>query len=339
MTGGNLATEVVLEPDLPICDAHHHLWHHSPPSPYPRYLFDEFLQDTNDGHRIESTVFIECNTFYRSAGPEAMRSVGETEFANGAAAIAASGRYGPTAICAGIVSYADLTLGDAVEDVLLAHIAAGNGRLRGIRCGAAHDPGLPTNRANRPPDLYRLPAYRSGVAKLAALGLSFEAWLFHPQLHLACELADLFPELPIVVDHAGGVLGIGPYAGRRDEVFAAWEAGVRQLALRPNISIKLGGFGMPQRGFGFDDCGGRAKSSDLAGAWRPYVETCIDAFGVDRAMFESNFPVDSVSCTYRALWNAFKLIAGGASDTEKSALFHDTAQRFYRLDPPPPQPS
>jgi predicted TIM-barrel fold metal-dependent hydrolase len=332
-------SEAVIEPDLAICDAHHHLWHHPPPTAYPRYLFDEYLGDIADGHRIESTVFVECNAFYRATGPQSMRPVGETEFANGAAAMAASGRYGPVAMCAGIVSYADLTLGDAVEDVLAAHIVAGDGRLRGIRCGAAHDPGLPTNRANRPPDLYRLPAYRRGISKLAAFGLSFEAWLFHPQLHLACELADLFPDLPIVVDHAGGMLGIGPYAGRQEEVFAVWEAGIRQLALRQNISIKLGGFGMPQRGFGFDGRDALVKSSDLALAWRPYVETCIEAFGVDRAMFESNFPVDSVSCTYRALWNAFKLIASGATQAEKSALFRDTARRFYRLDPVEPQPT
>jgi predicted TIM-barrel fold metal-dependent hydrolase len=273
---------------------------------------------------------------YRTAGPAEMKPVGEVEFANGIAAMAASGTSGTTRVCAGIVGFADLALGAAVEQVLQAEIEAGGGpggRFRGIRFITATHPqqaawGSPVL---RPPGLLTEPRVREGFAKLAPLGLSFDAWMYHTQLGELLDLARAFPETPIVLDHVGGAIGLGPYVGRRDEVFAEWSGKIRELAGCPNVHIKLGGLGM--RMFGFDvHLGEQPPSSEqLAAEWRPYVETCIGAFGVERAMFESNFPVDKGSGGYHVFWNAFKRLAAECSAAEKAALFSGTASRFYRL--------
>ncbi len=327
------APEPILDPDLPICDPHHHLWHWPHPVSFgaQRYLADEFLADVGSGHAVESTVFVDANAFYRADGPPALRPVGEVEFANGVAAMAANRRYGPTALCAGIVGFADLAAGGVVEEVLVAEIRAGGDRFRGVRNAAASDPAIPQNRPGRWPDLYDRPEFREGFARLAPLGLSFDAWIYHTQLDMLARLADAFPGTAIVLDHVGGPLGIGPYAGRREEVFRIWRAAVRDLAARSNVSVKLGGLGMGVFGFGFENQATPASSEVLAAAWRPYVETCIEAFGVRRCMFESNFPVDKITCDYRTLWNAFKRLAAGASAEERSWLFRDSARSFYRL--------
>jgi predicted TIM-barrel fold metal-dependent hydrolase len=265
-----------------------------------------------------------------------MRPVGEVEFANGVAAMAASGTYGKTRVCAGIVGTADLSLGAAVEKVLEAQIEAGGGpggRFRGIRFITATHPqqaawGSPVL---RPEGLLMQPRVREGFARLAPLGLGFDAWMYHTQLGELVDLARAFPDTPIVLDHVGGAIGLGPYAGRRDAAFAEWKDRIAELGACPNVHIKLGGLGM--RLFGFDVHLGDAPPSSvqLAAAWRPYVETCIAAFGAERAMFESNFPVDKGSGSYHAFWNAFKRIAAGCSASEKAALFSGTATRFYRL--------
>ncbi|MFI4935735.1 MAG: amidohydrolase family protein [Caulobacterales bacterium] len=322
--------EAILEPDLPICDPHHHLWDF----PNSRYLLPELLADLESGHKVESTVFVECGSFYRASGPDEMKYVGETEFVGGAAAMAASGRYGPVLACEGIVSRADLAQGASVEAMLQSHVRAGNGRFKGIRHAGAYDPSPDIRRSHTspPPGLYALPKFREGFAKLGELGLSFEAWQYHPQLGEVASLADAFPGTAILLNHVGGPLGIGPYAGKREEVFAAWRAGILDLAKRPNVFVKLGGLGMTSCGFGFHRRDPRPDSAELADAWRPYIETCIEAFGPERGMFESNFPVDGASCDYATLWNALKRLAAGASADEKAALFKDTARRFYRLD-------
>ncbi len=324
--------EAILEPDLPICDPHHHLWDF----PTNRYLLPDLLADTGSGHRVERTVFVECTAFYRADGPEALRVAGETEFVNGAAAMAASGRYGATRACAGIVGYADLTLGAAVEEVLAAHVAAGNGRFRGIRHAAGWDASAEVQNSHTkpPPELYRRADFRQGFARLRQFGLSFDVWLYHPQLADVADLARAFPDQPMVLDHVGGPLGIGPYADRRDEVFPHWRQAIRELARLPNLSVKLGGLGMKICGFAFHKRPEPPSSEELAALWRPYIETCVEAFGAERCMFESNFPVDKVSCGYAVLWNAFKRLAAGASAAEKAALFRDTAMRFYRLQAP-----
>jgi L-fuconolactonase len=321
--------EEPLEPELPIVDPHHHLWEF----PTSRYLLPELLADTGSGHRIESTVFVECTAFYRADTPPELAVIGETEFVNGAAAMAASGRYGATRACAGIVGYADLTRGAAVEVVLAAHVAAGNGRFRGIRHAAGWDASdaIHNSHTHPPRGLFGTKEFREGFARLARFGLSFDAWLYQPQLDDLIDLARAFPDQPIVLDHVGGALGIGPYAGRRDEIFREWQGQIRALGQCPNVHMKLGGMGMKICGFDFHKRPAPPSSEELAGLWRPYVETCIAAFGVERCMFESNFPVDKVSCSYAVLWNAFKRLAKGATAAEKSALFRNTARRFYRL--------
>src|SRR5215468_8859433 len=323
--------EEIIEPDLPIVDPHHHLVDRPETG---RYLLPELLADTSDGHNITATVYLEWLSMYRAQGPVELRPVGEVEFANGVAAMAASSTYGRTQICAGIVGYADLTLGAPVEKVLQAMIQAGGGRFRGIRFITASHPEQAAwaSAVIRPEGLLMNLKLREGFARLAPLRLSFDAWMYHTQLGELVDLARAFPETPIVLDHVGGAIGLGPFTGKRDEVFTVWSAKIRELATCPNVHIKLGGLGM--RMFGFTHHMGELppSSDELAAAWRPYIETCIADFGPERAMFESNFPVDKGSCSYRVLWNAFKRIAAGCSATEKAALFASTATKFYRLE-------
>ena len=325
------AREEILEPLLPICDPHHHLWHF----PDSRYLLEDLLADIGDGgHKVESTVFVECTAFYRARGPEAMKVVGETEFVAGVAAMADSGRYGPVSACEAIVGRADLSLGSAVDVVLKAHIAAAGGRFRGIRHAGGWDASEEVRNSHTEPTehLYLEPKFREGFARLAPNGLSFEAWQYHTQLPDLLDLARAFPETKIMLDHVGGPLGIGPYAGRRDEIFQDWRSNIRALGQCPNVWVKLGGLGMAICGFEHHRRAVLPDSAELAEAWRPYIETCIEAFGAERGMFESNFPVDKVSCSYEALWNAFKRIASGASAAEKARLFKGGARDFYRMD-------
>jgi len=340
--------ETILEPDLPIIDPHHHLWDRPPPPGpppprfafesatrhVPRYLLDDLLADLASGHNIRATVYLECGSMYRADGPAEMRPVGETEFVNGMAAMTASGRYGDVRVAAGIVGHADLFLGDAVSAVLEAHVAAGGGRFRGVRLTAPHDgdPFVLGTRWPRGPGVYRAAKFREGFARLAPLGLSFDAWLFEPQLGDVVDLARAFPDTQVILDHVGTPLGVGAYAGRREERFPIWRESIRALADLPNVAVKLGGLAMSFPGFESFLAEPRVGSETLAEEWRPYIETCIEAFGPDRSMFESNFPVDSGSCDYRVLWNAFKRLAQGASADEKAALFSGTARRIYRLD-------
>jgi L-fuconolactonase len=316
--------EEILDPGLPIIDPHHHLWHDA----RPRYLLDELLADTGSGHDVRATVFIECGAMYRADGPEALRSVGEVEFANGIAAMSASGRFGPTRLCAAIVGHTDLRLGASVEPVLDAMERAGGGRFRGIRQMATHDDQV---RVHPSPGLLLDLHFRDGFARLQRRGHSFEAWLYHPQLPELIDLMEAFPEARVALNHIGGRIGIGSYAERQDEVKAAWTRDIRALARYPNVHVKLGGLGMPLCGFGFETRPQPVPSAELAQAWRPWFETCIDAFGPRRSMFESNFPVDRVSGTYRNVWNAFKHIAKGTSLDEKTDLFSGTATRFYGI--------
>ena len=323
--------EPVQEPDLPIVDPHHHLWDFRT----YRYLLDEILADAGSGHNVRATVFIECTAMYRPKDfePAHMRPIGETEFVNGIAAMSASGRYGDCRVAAGIVSFADLGRGAAVEEVLAAHDRAGNGRFRGIRHSIAYDesPDIHNSHVGAPPDLFRQDAFQEGYRTLGRMGFSFEAWMYHPQLGELARLVEACPDTAVVLNHCGGPLGVGPYAGRRDEVFKDWKAGIEKVAKSGNVHVKLGGVGMPINGFGFQTREAPPSSEELASSWRPYIETCIEAFGPDRCMFESNFPVDKVSGGYRTYWNAFKRLAAGASAAEKAAMFHDVAARFYRL--------
>lgn len=321
--------EEAIEPDLPIVDPHHHLWERSD----HRYLMSDLLDDTTSGHNVVATVFVECMAMYRAEGPPELKPVGETEFVNGAAAMSASGAYGPTRLCAGIVGFADLTLGERVRPVLEAHIRAGGGRFRGIRHAAGWDASeqIRNSHTNPPQGLLRDATFRAGFAQLAPLGLSFDAWLYHPQLDDLVDLARAFPGTTIILDHVGGPLGYGPYAGKADETFRGWSQSIRALAGCPNVVVKLGGLGMRLGVFDFHKREAPVSSEVLAAAWKPWIDTCIEAFGADRCMYESNFPVDKVTCSYAVLWNAFKRLVSGVSAAEKAALFSGTARRTYHL--------
>ncbi len=322
--------EEIIDPAQPICDPHHHLWDR----PGWRYLLDEMLADIRQGHDIRATVLVQARAMHRADGPEALRPVGETQFAAGIAAMTESGIYGKPRICAGIVGFADLTLGDAVRPVLEAHIAAGNGRFRGIRHIAAWDPDpAMLNPAYMPPeDMMASDGFRAGFAQLGKLGLSYDAWIYFHQIPRLTALARANPGVPVILDHVGGVLGIGGYAGKRDEVFAQWSKNLRELAACPNAHVKLGGLGMRLPGFGLEDGALPPSSEELAQAWKPYIEHCIELFGPTRCMFQSNFPVDKGGYAYPVGWNAFKRLAAGASAAEKTDLFWRTAARVYRLD-------
>ena len=320
--------EEVLEPELPICDPHHHLWDY----PQGRYLLDELLADIGSGHNVVSTVFMECGSMYRADGPEALKPVGETEFVNGVAAMSASGGYGDARACAAIVGYADLNLGTAVGEVLDAHAAA-SPRFRGIRHASGWDASDEIRNSHTAPTAGMLAdaTFREGFKELGKRGMTFDAWLYHPQIPELTDLARAFPDQPIVFDHFGGPLGIGPYAGKREEIFAYWKSAVAELADCPNVVAKLGGLVMALNGFGFHKRERPASAAELVAATRDYHLRMIDCFGPARCMFESNFPVDKVSCSYHVLWNAFKRLTAGFSASERASLFHDTAVRVYRV--------
>lgn len=324
--------EEALEPGLPIVDPHHHLLDRPE---HGTYLLPDLLADLGSGHDVRATVYVEWQSMYRADGPPEMRPVGEVEFANGVAAMAASGRYGGARACAAIVGHADLTLGARLAPVLDAMAAAAGERFRGVRFIAASDPDQLEWGAvvKRPPGLLREPRVREAFALLAPRGLGFDTWIFHPQLGDLADLARAFPDTRICLDHIGGPIALGRFRGRHDEVFADWRRGLRELAACPNVHVKLGGMGMKLFGFGFHDRAEPPDSQTLAAAWRPWVQTCIETFGPGRAMFESNFPVDKAAYGYGVFWNACKRLAKGFSDTEKADLFHGTASRFYGLGP------
>ncbi|MBR0758023.1 amidohydrolase [Bradyrhizobium jicamae] len=323
-------TEEIIDPARPIIDPHHHLWDRGG----LHYLIEEMTDDIASGHNIIATVYVDCRSMYRADGPEAFRPVGEVEFANGVAAMAASGAYGKAAICAGIVSHVNLLLGDDAKAVLEAEIAAGNGRFRGIRHSSPWDPdpNVAGMYATRPKGLLLDSNFRRGFACLAPLGLSFDAWLFHPQIGELADLAWAFPGTRIVLDHCGGPVGIGRFAGKRQETFQAWKASIQDVAQCDNVVVKLGGLAMCLLGYDFHLRPQPPSSEELAAAWRPYIETCIEAFGPKRCMFESNFPPDKGQCSYQVIFNTFKRLASQYSEAEKTALFSGTAKDVYRLE-------
>lgn len=329
--------EEPLEPQVPVIDTHHHLYKR----PDVRYLLDEFLDDTACGHDVRATVFVQARAMLRADAPAALQSVGETEFANGIAAMSASGLYGRTKVCAGIVGHADLTLGNEVRSVLERHIAAAGGepaqggRFRGIRQPLAWDSDSRLTNAAYPAnrDTMTSASFRAGFSQLAPLGLSFDAWLFFHQLPDLASLARDFPDTPIVVDHCGGIVRIGDHETSADDVFPVWKAGIMDLASCPNVMIKLSGLGMRLGGFGMEANDRAPDSQQLADVWRPWVETCIDAFGPSRCMYGSNFPVDKGSYSYGIGINAMKRITAGLTPNEKDDIFWRTATEFYRLSP------
>ncbi len=326
----DLLHEEVIDPALPICDPHHHLWDH----PQSRYLLEDLLLDTGSGHNVRETVFVECTSMYRKDASEAMKPVGETEFVQGIAAQSASGQYGETRVAAAITSFANLSLGAAVEPVLEAHRAASVNRFRGIRhnCGWDESPRIRKSHTDPPKDLYLDAQFRDGLACLGKHHIVFESFLYHTQLLQLADLARSYPDVSIILNHVGGPLGIGPYAGKRDEVFQIWSKGIDELAACPNIVVKLGGISMPINGFGWHKRETPPGSEELARVTAPYILYCIEKFGPARCMFESNFPVDKVSCSYTVLWNSFKRIVKDFSADEKADMFRNTALRAYSIE-------
>lgn len=319
--------EPIVDPDRPIVDPHHHLWRR----PGGDYLLADLWADTGSGHRVERTVFVECRAGYRDSGPEHLRPVGETEFVRRIAE--ASAAEPDQATIAAIVAHADLTRGDAVEDVLAAHVDAGGGLFRGIRHAGARDPHPEalTIPGRAPENLYGRPDFRTGLKRLGELGFTYDTWHYHHQNGAFAELAAAVPGTTMILDHFGTPLGVGPYAGRREEIFEQWRRDITRIAECPNVIAKLGGLAMPDNGFGWDTTAPPTSDEFVAAQARYYLHA-IDAFGPDRCMFESNFPVDKRSLSYAVLYNGLKKIAGRFSNAEQDAMFRGTATRVYRLE-------
>jgi len=337
--GGNdwhaLTQEESLEPEIPICDPHHHFWDYREARiPYQRYLLQELSDDMNSGHNVRSTVFVEARSMYRIDGPEEMKPVGEVEFVQGLAAASANGLYGPGRAAAAIVGHANLNLGDQVKPVLEALQAASPNRFRGIRHSVTWDPdpAVENTAAHAAEGQMSSDSFRAGAKVLAGFGHTLEGWMYFTQMPELAEFAKAVPDLTIILCHIGGLLRDGPYAGRDEEVMAAWRKGIAVAAGQPNVVIKLGGIGMPRTGFGWHLRDKPVGSEELASDIAPLMNYCIEQFGPNRCMFESNFPVDKVSFSYNVMYNAFKRLSKDYSASERADMFHDTAARVYRID-------
>ena len=337
--GGNdwlgLTTEAVLEPEIAICDPHHHFWDfRTERIPYQRYLLHELADDINSAGNVRSTVFVEARAMYRASGPEDMRPVGEVEFVQGLAAASATGLYGPGQAAAAIVGHANLNLGDGVRPVLEALQAASPNRFRGIRHSVTWDdsPEIVNTALHRAPGQLRTDQFRAGAKVLSDMGMSLEGWMYFHQMPDLADFAKAVPDLTIILNHIGGLMRIGPYANRDEEVLAQWRRGIDAVAECPNINMKLGGMGMPANGFDWHTRDTPIGSEELAEAMAPFMNYCIEKFGPSRCMFESNFPVDKVSYSYNVMYNAFKRLSKGYSASERADMFHDTAVRVYRIE-------
>jgi L-fuconolactonase len=321
----DLQSEEPLDPGTAMIDPHHHLWDRGG----HRYLPAEFRQDAGS-HPIIATVYVECLSHYRSHGPEHLRPVGETEFV--AQLTAKRGRAPGPDICAGIIGFADLSLGRSVADVLDAHESVGQGRFKGIRYVTAWDPdsGVPRSYPTAP-GMLGAAAVQASVTELASRQLSLDLWVYFHQLKEVAALATACDDLPIVVNHCGGPIGIGPYLERRAEVLRQWTANIQCLRPCKHVAIKFGGLTMKLAGYAWRERPMPPSSDELAGAWKPYFDVCLDTFGPERLMFESNFPVDRTGCSYTSLWNAFTILASNCSLDERRAMFLSTARRIYRL--------
>ena len=323
-----LTPEAPIETDIPIIDPHHHLWDR----PGNRYGLEELVADVS-GHNVRQTVFIECSSMYRAGEPDEFKPVGETEYVQGIAAMSASGGFSSLRACTGIVGTADLRLGDAVVPVLEAQCAASPNRFRGVRHRAAWPdrrtppPGQPAAREHLLLDA----EFREGFRYLREYALSFEAWVYHPDIPDVADLARAFPGTTIILNHLGGPILDGEFPGTRDEIFAQWRKDISLVAQCPNVVMKVGGIQMPVNGFGWHKRERPATSDELLAVNGPWYSHAIEAFGPDRCMFESNFPVDRASCSYNVLWNQFKKLSKGFRPDERATMFFDTAARVYRL--------
>ncbi|MBO9352382.1 amidohydrolase family protein [Bordetella petrii] len=329
-----LRREEILDPQRPIIDAHHHLWAKAGET----YALEDYLADTRAGHDIRASVYVECGSNYRTDGPEMMNRLGEIEFAQ-EQAMKAAAMPRDTRVCAAIVGTADLTYGAEIARLLDAEIAASPDRVRGIRLSTKWDPDEALNHGRYvvPPRLLMDESFREGYALLAPRNLSFDALVYHPQIPELAHLARSFPDTQIILNHIGGlVANTRTYRDHADQAVAQWRTAMAELARCPNVMVKLGGLGMAYVDYGLHSLATPASSQELARIWGPLLEFCIDQFGPDRCMFESNFPPDRDSVDFHVMWNAFKRIASGYSEDEKHELFFGTAARAYRLKLDPP---
>lgn len=320
----------IVDPNIPIIDAHHHLFDR----PALRYMFEDYVADVNTGHNVIASVYVETLAMSRASGPDLLRPIGEVEFANGVAAMSASGGYGSTEVNSAIVGYADLRAGDAVAEILDKSMAIAPERYRGIRqLTLEHTSAAPFRFVTNPPapGIMKHPQFKNGFRHLGLRGLSFDAAVFHTQLSELADLADEFPDTTIVLNHLGMALGMDMTIPERRQVFETWRTSISQLAARPNVVCKIGGLGMPFWGFEYDNHEGPCLYKNIARVWQPYVEEAIAAFGVRRCMMESNFPPDRRCCDYPTVWNALKYIVRDYSTEEKISLFCDTASKVYRI--------
>lgn len=323
--------EEIIDPDVAILDSHHHLFDR----PHLKYMLDDYLEDARAGHNIIGSVYVETKAFAGPDGPEALRPVGEVQFANGVAAVAASGAYGRCRVASAIVGFADMTLGDSVAETLDASMAAAPDRFHGVRQIALAHPDPKTLRFlthQPPPDLLKSAKFREAFAHLGPRGLSFDATVLHQQLPELARLADDFADTVIVLDHTGLATAMHTHKEERHHVFDEWRRNMADLAKRQNVVCKVGGLGTAYWGFGFNERTDPVGYRELATSWRPYVESAIELFGTDRCMMESNYPNDGRSCGFVPLWNAMKYIVKGCSKSEKAALFRETAARIYGID-------
>ena len=321
--------EDIIDPDRRIVDPHHHLWRRPMGNDY---LLADLWGDTDSGHRVEKTVFVECHSQYRTDGPEHLKPVGEVEFVAGIAAESEQGTEKQARI-SGIVANADLTLGDAVEEVLNAHKAVGQQLFKGIRLAGARaeDPTGMTIPGRAKENLYADNGFRQGMKVLGRMGLTYDTWHFHYQNRDFAELAQAVPGTTMILDHFGTPLGVGRYAGKREEIFEQWKKDIAEIARCENVIAKLGGLAMPDNGFGWNLQAMPPTSDEFVAAQKRYYLHTIECFGPDRCMFESNFPVDKNSISYHVLWNGLKKIVQDFSEDEKNAMFSETARRVYRL--------
>lgn len=319
-------TEPVLDPELPIVDPHHHLW----ARPGDQYLVPELARDLASGHNVVATVFAECGAMYRQDGPPELRSLGETEFVTGCAAMGASGAFGATRLCQGLFGRVDLALGEAVAPILTQHVERSDGRFKGVRYTTAWDPSDKVASPAPRPEMLLDASVRQAAGVMSDMGLTLDCWVYHHQLQEVARLADRLPELHIVVEHTGVPILGGPYRDRQQEVHATWLAAIEALAVHDNVFMKLGAFPIRRAGDGVDRSV-PPSSEEVAAAWGPWMHEAIAALGAARCMFESNFPVQKLWSSYQVTWNAFKRLAAPSSAEDQRALFHDTARRAYRL--------
>ena len=328
----NQTTEEIIEPELPICDPHHHFWDKRTERAFPKYQLDELMADITSGHNVRSTVFIEARSMYAANLSPDDRPIGEVDYVQGFAAASASGIYGDSRAAASIIGHANLNMGEKVRP-LLERLALASDRFKGIRHSVTWDPHpeVENTALHKRESQLVSKDFQAGAKVLSDMGMSFEAWLYFHQLPELLEFAKAVPDLKIILNHIGGLVMDGPYSDKKDEVISIWREGIASVAECPNVVVKLGGIGMPRTGFDWHERKVPIGSEELADSIAPFFDYCIEHFGTDRSMFESNFPVDKVSFSYPVLYNAFKRYSKEFSGSERAAMFHDNAVDVYKI--------